>query len=92
MKKSAILAVSLLCLTAGAALAAGEGDGPYGPPETAASLPNGFLNGTTAYMGEQETYQASGEQTPPPDAAAAVNSASAALPAPATTSAPQVAP
>lgn len=90
MKKSVILAVSLLCLTTGAALAAGEGDGPYGPPESAASLPTGFLNGTATYMGEQETYQAAGER-PPVDMSAPAPTASASA-EPATSTPPPATP
>ena len=57
MRRTVILAMSVLCLSAGAALAAGEGNGPFGLPESANSLPQGFLNGTAQYTGEQRTYQ-----------------------------------
>ena len=53
MRRTAFVALSLLCLSAGAALAAGDGDGPFGVPESANSLPQGFLNGTLQYSDEQ---------------------------------------
>jgi len=70
MKKTTLLAASVLCLglTAGAAFAAGDGDGPYGTPDTAASMPKGVMSGSVTYKDEMQEYRAAGYVKP--DAAA----------------------
>jgi hypothetical protein len=57
MKITAILAISLLCLTSGMAFAEGDGSGPFGLPQSNNSLPSGFLTGTSQYSGEQAIDQ-----------------------------------
>ncbi len=46
LKITAFLVASLICLTAGAAFA--EGDGGFGLPQSPLSLPSGFVAGTAA--------------------------------------------
>jgi hypothetical protein len=57
MNRTAILALSLLCLSAGMAFAEGDGSGPFGVPQSANSLPQSFLTGTAQYSGEQAIDQ-----------------------------------